>query len=122
MKDEENISKIQDIGNNNYLLNAYLHLIRIEFVHFFISLIEIIMNIMQEWIIFINKNSKKEKSKNNFINIIIMIPDKINSLSTLLKIIIIILYSAIFDLFYIFLAKRELSRKHSSISVLINFF
>ena len=122
MKDEENISKIQDIGNNNYLLNAYLHLIKIEFVHFFISLIEIIMNIMQEWIIFINKNSYKEKSKNNFINIIIMIPDKINSLSTLLKIIIIILYSAIFDLFYIFLAKRELSRKHSSISVLINFF
>ena len=68
MKDEENISKIQDIGNNNYLLNAYLHLIKIEFVHFFISLIEIIMNIMQEWIIFINKNSYKEKSKNNYNN------------------------------------------------------
>ena len=35
MKDEENISKIQDIGNNNYLLNAYLHLIKIEFCSFF---------------------------------------------------------------------------------------
>ena len=109
------------MGNNNYLINAYLHLIKIEFIHFVISFIEIIMNIMQEWIIFINKHSYKEKSKNNFINIIIMIPDKINSLSTLLKIIIIILYSLIFDIFCIFLAKRELSRKHSSITFLVNF-
>ena len=48
MKDEENPSNYKDIRNNNYLINAYLHLIKIEFIHFIIPLIEVIMNIIQE--------------------------------------------------------------------------
>ena len=121
MKDEGNPSNYQDIKNNNYIINAYLHLIKIDFIHFIISLIEIIMNILQEWIIFVNKNNNEEKSKNNFIYFIITIPDKINSLSTLVKIVIIILYSLIFDISYIFLTRRDLSKKYAGITFLVNF-
>ena len=83
--------------NSNYLNNCYKYLIRSKSVHFIITLIESLLNIIQELYIFYMENNLNKNSGNDYIKFLLFIPEHIQGLPMIIKIIIVLLYILIFD-------------------------
>ena len=120
MKDDEIPTKYNYLRNNNYLLNAYKNIIKSNFVHFVVSLIEMILIILQELTIFLFKYSYNINLENKFICFIFMLPNKFNNFQELLRVIILLVYSIAFDLIYMLLTKKKFSKNYKSICLLFN--
>ena len=122
MSDLDIKSIYNKIISNNYLSNSYRHITRSKIIHFFLLLIEMFINIIQELDILINDfkplEEKEEKSKLNFI---LYITIKSNNLSQIYKLYILITFALLFDLLYLFLTKKNILIKHTYISITINF-
>jgi len=118
---EDDPKKYSSITNNNYLINAYQHLIKNKFVHFIFSLIEMLLNIFQELNIFFGQYNSEDKSINVFMNYMIIKTSKINNLSSFLKMLILFFYTLIFDLIYLFFKERKFERRWKRYLLLFNF-
>ena len=105
---------------NNYLVNSYKYLIRSQYVHFLISLIEILLNIIQELDIFLKDYIPEKPYQKKFMNIVTFIPEKMKNLSMLIKIVIVLLYILIFDSIYYVLGKVRYKKKNIYFSIFIN--
>jgi hypothetical protein len=91
------------IASNNYLSNGYKHLTRRKSIHFFIILIEMVLNTLQEIFSFLRyfySDSTDEHTR--AYNIISLITTETNKLKEIVKLCLIILFVLIFDLVYIF--------------------
>ena len=113
------ISKI--INSNNYFLNSYRLLTRSKTIHFISILIEIMINIFQEIEIFY-RGYKREKIEKRFLGFtfILFINNTFDSLKTIIKIFIIIIYVIIIDFLYIFFEKTNYKIKHIRNMIIIN--
>jgi len=113
------ISKI--INSNNYFLNSYRLLTRSKTIHFISILIEIMINILQELEIYYKgyKNENIEKKFWGF-NIISIINNTFDSLKTILKIVIIIIYVILVDILYIFFERKNCKIKQIKNMIIIN--
>ena len=120
MKDDEIPTKYNYLRNNNYLINAYKNIIKSNFVHFIVSLIEIILIILQELTIFLFKYNYNINLENKFICFIFMLPNKFNNFQELLRVVILLVYSIAFDLLYMLVTKRKFTKKYKSIYLLFN--
>ena len=107
IKDSEIPDSYFSLYNNNYLANCYNYLIRSKSVHFIISLIEALINIIQELFIFQKAYNIEQKNQNNFWKFIFFIPGKIESLAMIIKIMIVLIYIIVFDIIYYFLGKLK---------------
>ena len=108
------------IRNNNYLLNAYKHIIKAKLFHFIFAIVEILLNIFQEINISIFRYNIGEIPKNKFITFITELQNKIINYSSFFKFIILICYTIIFDIIYIILTKKQLSKRHKRLLLIFN--
>ena len=107
-----------DINSDNYLVNCYKYIAKAKTIHFLFILIEIIMNVFQEIELDLkNASSDKNKLDLNYLRKITVAFDKI---STIVKLIVIILYILVFDVIYIILRIQKFKKKYVIISILIN--
>ena len=90
MNEEQDLKNYSSIRNDNYLVNAYKHLIKAKFVHFIFSLIENFLNIFQELNIFLYKYDIESKSQNEFLYVLVLFQNKIKELSSFMKMIILL--------------------------------
>ena len=120
MNEEQDLKNYSSIRNDNYLVNAYKHLIKAKFVHFIFSLIEIFLNIFQELNIFLYKYDIESKSQNEFLYVLVLFQNKIKELSSFMKMIILLFYAVFFDILYLFFAKRKLKKRYSSFVISFN--
>ena len=119
MKDDDIPEKYFDLRNNNYLVNAYKHLLKAKIVHFIFSLIEIFLNIIQEMNIFVAEYNLQYKSDKEFLYLLKVFQKIIKNSHMSVKL-IIILYWIIFDILYLFLTKRKYIKRYVNISLLFN--
>ena len=120
MEDSEIHKKYYSLRNNNYLVNSYKHIIKSNIIHFIVTLIEILLNIFQELYIFIDGVNFDSELKNEFADFILLLKNKISSLSSPIKLFIIFVYTIIFDSILIFLTIKKFNKKYKSISYLFN--
>ena len=120
VKDSEIPDSYFSLYNNNYLANCYNYLIRSKSVHFIISLIEALINIIQELFIFQKAYNIEQKNQNNFWKFIFFIPGKIESLAMIIKIMIVLVYIIVFDIIYYFLGKLKYKKDDIYFSILYN--
>ena len=106
--------------NSNYLNNCYKYLIRSKSVHFIITLIESLLNIIQELYIFYMENNLNKNSGNDYVKFLLFIPEHIQGLPMIIKIIIVLLYILIFDVIYYFLGKLKFKKDNIYLSILFN--
>ena len=97
--------------NNYYLSNSYKYLIRSKAVHFMVTLIEILLNIIQELFIFLQGFNTQKNTQKKILQIISFIPEKIQGLTSITKLIVTILYILIFDAFYYFLGRNKYKKE-----------
>ena len=105
---------------NDYLVNSYKCLIRSQYVHFLISLIEIILNIIHELDIFLKGYTPQKPNEKRIMNILTFIPEKVKNLSMVFKALIVLLYILIFDGIYYFLGKKKYKKKNVYFTIFIN--
>ena len=107
------------INSDNYLLNSYIHLTKINSVHFLFLLIEIIINIFQEIELFLNdfKIENRKKSRLNFISDII---NKFKTISSFIKLFSVIIFMVIIDFLYLFITIKKIKIKNIGIIILVN--
>ena len=108
--------------DNYYLINVYKHMIKSKFLHFFISLIEILLNILQELNIFLNINNSEEISEKSMMNFMLRLSNKTTDLSSLIKFGLLFSYTLLFDSLYIFVTKRKFHRRLKRCLTLFNIF
>ena len=121
MMNDDNIpEKFSSIRDNNYLVNAYKYVIKVELTHFITALIETILNIIQELNIFLHKNNSDFNCNHHFLDSILRFHNEINDLSTLIRLIILLVISSFFNMLYLFLSKKKFNRKSRSLSLLFN--
>ena len=121
MMNDDNIpEKFSSIRDNNYLVNAYKYVIKVELTHFITALIETILNIIQELNIFLHKNNSDFNCNHHFLDSILRFQNEINDLSTLIRLIILLVISSFFNMLYLFLSKKKFHRKSRSLSLLFN--
>ena len=118
---EDDQQKYLSVTNNNYLINAYQHIIKNKFVHFIFTLIEILLNIFQELNIYFCQNNSEEKYIIEFMNVMIIKTNKISNLSSFLKMLILFAYTLIFDLIYLFFKERKIERRKKRFLLIFNF-
>ena len=106
--------------NSNYLNNCHKYLIRSKYIHFIITLIETLLNINQELYIFYIENNLEKNNANNFVQFLLFIPENIQGLPMIIKIIIVLLYILIFDTIYYFLGKLKYKKDNIYLSILFN--
>ena len=106
--------------NSNYLNNCHKYLIRSKYIHFIITLIETLLNINQELYIFYIENNLEKNNANNFVQFLLFIPENIQGLPMIIKIIIVLLYILIFDTIYYFLGKLKYKNDNIYLSILFN--
>ena len=97
--------------NNYYLSNSYKYLIRSKAVHFMVTLIEILLNIIQELFIFLQGFNTQKNTQKKILKIISFIPEKIQGLTSITKLIVTILYILIFDAVYYFLGRNKYKKE-----------
>ena len=106
--------------NNNYLPNSYKYLIRSKSVHFTLILIEALLNIFQELYIFVKGYNLEKDKQLYFYQFLIFIPEKIQNMPLIFKILIVLIYILGFDAIYYFLGKIECKKKKIHIVILYN--
>ena len=109
------------IASNNYLSNGYKHLTRRKSIHFFIILIEMVLNTLQEIFSFLRyfyTDSTDEYTP--AYNIISLITTETNKLKEIVKLCLIILFVLIFDLVYIFLKRKHFLIRYRCVAIAIN--
>ena len=96
--DEDTPIIYQKIISDNYLSNCYVHLTKKKIIHFLFLLIEILLTIFQELEVFIRSFQLENINNNNFdLNIVSFISLRFNRISTIIKLIVLILFIIIFD-------------------------
>ena len=106
--------------NNYYLANSYKCLIRSKFVHFLVTFIEILLNIIQELYIFVTRYNIEQNAHKNLFKIFLDFPDLIHNLTTIIKILLILFYVIIFLIIYYFLGKFKYKKDNLYITILYN--
>ena len=120
MKDSEIPSSYYSLYNNNYLANCYKYLIRSKFLHFLAILLETLLNIFQELHIYMKDYEPKKDEYKIFFDFFQITSEKFQNLSSLIKILIILLYIIVFDVIYYFLGKIKCKKDNIYISILFN--
>ena len=110
----------KEITSNNYLSNCYNHLTRIKIIHVLFLSIELLLNIIQELETFQRDYKLENISVNNNLNLISSITIGFDKISTLVKLIIVIVYILLFDALYFFLRFKKFKIKHIRLSILAN--
>ena len=122
--DEKKNSEIPNayysLYNNNYLANCYKYMIRVKSVHFIVTLIEILLNILQELFITFKEYNAENHFQKTFLKLLDFIPEKIKELSMMIRIIIILLYILVFDGIYYFLGKIRCKKDYIYFIILFN--
>ena len=118
MEENDNFEKYFNLINDNYLVNAYKHIIKSKFINFIFTLIEILINILQELSIFIN--GYDFDSKNKFVNFIVSIPKITIGIKKSIKLATIIVYTIFFELLYLYLTKRKIKKQLKVYILLFN--
>ena len=121
-KDSEFPGAYYSLYNNNYLINSYKCLLRSKLIHFFMTLIEILLNIIHELYIFLKKYNLEKKENIKYIKILSFFPNHIQNLSIIIRIVIVILYIIIFDSIYIFSGRIKLKKRNIFGKIIYNFF
>ena len=106
--------------NNYYLANSYKCLIRSRFVHFLVTFIEILLNIIQELYIFVTRYNIEQNAHKNLFKIFLYFPELIHNLTTIIKILLILFYVIIFLIIYYFLGKFKYKKDNLYITILYN--
>ena len=106
--------------NNDYLANCYKYLVRSKTIHFITTLIETILNILQELYIFHRGNDVETNNENKFMKFLLLVPERFQGLSMIIKILIVLLYITIFDVIYYFLGKTKYKRDDIYFCILYN--
>jgi len=113
--------KYRIIKNDNYFINSYLSLTRAKSVHFLFIFIEIFLNLFQELDIFAKGFKLVDISKIEFnYNIITLITSKLEKLSPLVNLLILIFIIVILDSLYIFIILKKFKIIHIYIKIIIN--
>ena len=120
MKDSEIPSSYYSLYNNNYLANCYKYLVRSKFLHFLAILLETLLNIFQELHIYMKDYEPKKDEYKIFFDFFQITSEKFQNLSSLIKILIILLYIIVFDVIYYFLGKIKCKKDNIYISILFN--
>ena len=121
MSDSDIINDFIKIMSNHYLSNSYRHLIKSKTIHFFVILIEILLNTTQELNIFCTDFLyDNEVKKINIFNFTMIINIFINKIPKIFRFFIMILFVIIFDLLYLFLQKNNYIIKNKYISIIVN--
>ena len=122
--DEKKNSEIPNayysLYNNNYLANCYKYMIRAKSVHFIVTLVEILLNILEELFIAFKEFNAENNFQKNFLGVLAFIPEQIKELSMMIRIIIILLYLIVFDGIYYFLGKIKCKKDYKHFSILYN--
>ena len=105
---------------NDYLVNSYQYLIRSKHVHFLVSLIEILLNIIHELDIFLKGYTPEKPNEKRIMKILTFIPERVQNLSMLIKALIVLLYILIFDGIYYYLGKKKYKKKNLYFTIFIN--
>ena len=113
---EENPHINQKIYSDNYLLNCYNHLIKKKEIHFLLIIIEILLNIFQEFEIFVNGLNSTTNNKFIFFNI----NNFLEKISIVNKLLIIVSSIITFDLLYIIIKIKKFNIKYIIIYIIIN--
>ena len=85
-KDSEFPGAYYSLYNNNYLINSYKCLLRSKLIHFFMTLIEILLNIIHALYIFLKKYNLEKKENIKYIKILSFFPNHIQNLSIIIRI------------------------------------
>ena len=121
MSDKDIINIHKKIISNHYLSNCYQCLIRLKAIHFFLILIELLLNTFQLLDIVQRDYMPINKEETiNALNYIHYINIEFNTLSNSKKLIIIFLFTLIFDLLYIFIKRNNFKKKRIYILIIIN--
>ena len=122
--DEKKNSEIPNayysLYNNNFLANCFKYMIQAKSVHFIATIIEILLNIIQELFIVLRKYNPENNFQKNFLKILAYIPEHIKELSMIIRIVIILLYILVFDCIYYFLGKFKCKKDSIYFSILYN--
>ena len=113
IKDSDAPNAYYSLYNNNYLANCYKYLIHSKSIHFIASLIETLFNIIQELYIFHREYNLEKDKKNKILEFLIFIPEHIDTLSMVLKALIILLYIIVFDIIYYYLGKMKYKKENT---------
>ena len=119
-KDSELPEAYFSLYNNNYLINSYKSLVRSKFIHFLVTLIEILLNIYTELVIYIEEYIPRNKNEEKITKIILFISNTIHNLSNAVKIFIVLFYIIVLNSIYFFLGKIKLKKHNKYFSVLYN--
>ena len=105
---------------NNYLINSYRYLIRTKYIHFLVSLIEVLLNIIHELDIFLKGFTPENSYQKKFMNILLFLPRKVQNLPMVIKALMVLLYIIIFDAIYYLIGKRKTKKKNVYFTIFIN--
>ena len=118
---DSNNNIYQQLKSSNYFSNCYRYLIKSKVIHFFLIIIEFLLNIIQELdLIFRDFSKNKREQETNKLFFIQKLLTIINKLPKIYIIIIIVIFEIILYLLYLLLRKNNFFIKIIYITIIVN--
>jgi len=120
MKNSKVPNAYYSLYNNHYLANSYKCIIRTRLVHFLVTLIEVLLNIIQQLYIFVTRYNLEKNAQKSMFKTLLFFPELIHNINNVVKILLILFYVIFFHSTYFILGKYKYKKDDLLIIILYN--
>ena len=120
MKNSKVPNAYYSLYNNHYLANSYKCIIRTRLVHFLVTLIEVLLNIIQQLYIFVTRYNLEKNAQKSMFKTLLFFPELIHNINNVVKILLILFYVIFFQSTYFILGKYKYKKDDLLIIILYN--